>query len=180
MQCMTNKFELHRLFDRAMESKRGQSGRLSTCKSSHMISKSNSPAQRISPVIRVVHICPPIFVNTDAANFRTIVQELTGNHSVCTTQKKLNPNFSEKIVRDERDKEESWLSFGEEQSNSHLPDVKLENDQTSSSDRFCGFEEMDIFTALLDSIAMLPEFPTITPAIDHTDCLTPISISMYS
>ncbi|GLJ22425.1 hypothetical protein SUGI_0422170 [Cryptomeria japonica] len=172
-----------------MESKRGQSGRLSICKSSHVISKSNSLVQQINPVIRIVHICPPTIVNTDPANFRAIVQELTGMHSSCSSkkcaQKKLNtafsptiPNFSKKMLRADNhsdDEEKNLLSRGlscsEEQSKSPLPEVKMENDRTNSSDSFCGFGEMDIFTSLLGSITMLPEFPTITPATDQTDHL---------
>ncbi|GLJ22427.1 hypothetical protein SUGI_0422220 [Cryptomeria japonica] len=181
-----------------MEGKRGQSGRLSTCKSSHVISKSNSSVRKITPVIRIVHICAPTMVNTDPANFRAIVQDLTGKHSSCSSkkfkQKKLNPTLSpqipvlsKKMLRVDHsdhealtdDEEENLISMGlfcsEEQPNSPLPQIKMDNDRTNFCGGFGGFGEIDIFTALLGSIAMLPEFPTITPpAIDQTDLFTGI------
>ncbi|GLJ22428.1 hypothetical protein SUGI_0422230 [Cryptomeria japonica] len=172
-----------------MECKRGHSGRLSTCRSSHVISKSNSSVQQIiTPVIRIVHIFEPKFVNTDAANFRDIVQQLTGKNSSTSSKKfkkkKLGPQiplFSNKELKadhsesptheEEEDLLATVLSLCEDQSSSPLPQIMTENDSTRSLDSFFGsfgaFGEMDFFTPFVGSNSLLPEFP-----IDHTDHFT--------
>lgn len=47
--------------------------------SSHSIAKHN--LKKKGPIIRVVHVFAPKLIKTDAANFRTLVQKLTGNRT---------------------------------------------------------------------------------------------------
>ncbi|KAL2228276.1 VQ motif-containing protein 17-like [Sesamum indicum] len=52
----------------------------------------NSQRSRRKPKIRIIHIFAPEIIKTDAANFRELVQRLTGNpikshHNICSTKK---------------------------------------------------------------------------------------------
>ncbi|KAJ7549164.1 hypothetical protein O6H91_07G043100 [Diphasiastrum complanatum] len=69
-----------------------KAGSLKTSKESHIIAKPNSgsssssnsmnewPKVQRPPLIRVVHIFNPTVIKTDAANFRSLVQKLTGKN----------------------------------------------------------------------------------------------------
>lgn len=57
-----------------------QSSLVSTCGGGGISSASHSVAKR-QPIIRVVHVYAPRLIKTDPANFRALVQKLTGNHA---------------------------------------------------------------------------------------------------
>lgn len=42
------------------------------------------------PTVRVVHVCPPIIVQTDISNFQTVVQELTGKRKAYSTHNNMS------------------------------------------------------------------------------------------
>lgn len=60
-------------------------GRLSVNAGSHAISKSTPPPPA-APKIRIIHLSAPEIIQTDAANFRDLVQRLTGKQAIARAE----------------------------------------------------------------------------------------------
>ncbi|GLJ22430.1 hypothetical protein SUGI_0422270 [Cryptomeria japonica] len=180
-----------------MESINRKPGRLGTAKSSHMISKLNSVSSgttsstRIIPTIRIVQIFAPQVFETDAANFRALVQKLTGyktepkklNRTVCT-KKSDSVQFKKPIVQTQSAESHSHAStvidelfspnqVVENEYHVMAPLAGTERDSLEEdgvqvcdnfSELFGGLEELNLFGSLRDSGSLLPEFPMIYPA----------------
>ncbi|GLJ22424.1 hypothetical protein SUGI_0422150 [Cryptomeria japonica] len=158
-----------------------------TSRSSRTISKlkfGGSIAQQshnTTRIIRIVHITPAEVIRTDPAHFRALVQKLTGRHSthssIKSKHKKLNlpvsPESHESTglhhsqnpiddLSNELGKREFMLY--EDKFMASLPEIKQEplDDERARlchnlSGFFGGFEELDIFSSLLDSSFGLPD-----------------------
>ncbi|KAG2325466.1 hypothetical protein Bca52824_008194 [Brassica carinata] len=52
------------------------------------LNKNSQIVTKIKPKIRIIHIFAPEIINTDAKNFRTLVQSLTGKPNIAKTDSK--------------------------------------------------------------------------------------------
>eukprot|EP01018_Ginkgo_biloba_P032931 Gb_37467 [translate_table: standard] len=173
---------------------------LGTNKASHVISKLGSH-QKISPTIRIVHIFAPKIIKTDAANFRSLVQKLTGRPSgrsktsgdrVSKAKKNRTTALGSSVsptlespqaaATDQSEERPGDLYCAKQQEKTEfmcfpdqffprvpLAEVKteiLEDSGTNPFDNlFGGFDDLDIFTGLINSAPALPDFPTVNPSL---------------
>ncbi|XP_043692720.1 VQ motif-containing protein 25-like [Telopea speciosissima] len=135
------------------------SSALAMHRGSHVISK-------FQPKIRIVHIFAPEIIKTDVANFRELVQRLTGKP---TDHKRSNKKQAKSVNR-----EESLISSFKPTKNRDLQDgsqrIKEEEEiemwgGENSTGFFNGFGDLDSF------IQGLSEFPLLPSNSSHMDVL---------
>ncbi|GLJ22446.1 hypothetical protein SUGI_0422500 [Cryptomeria japonica] len=158
---------------------------LGTSNSSHVISKFNAHApcgtpptiqntKMVAPTIRIVHIFPPKIIKTDPANFRALVQKLTGRHSHSPSKKPKKKKLRSPVMNPPPmaglSEDDSFCSKQTECPFYQNPvaEIKTESfgcDGINLCDNFAGFfggfAEFDMFGSIL------PENPTIGPHADH-------------
>ncbi|CAL9181667.1 unnamed protein product [Musa hybrid cultivar] len=124
-----------------------QSPRLGMKDSSHAITKPK-------PEIRIIHVFEPEIMKTDAANFRELVQRLTGKPVAAVGGKKKG----KKLIDSKHDREK--LTCKEE-----VKQEALEEEERMIENTCCTQEEMD------DFLQVLSGFPLSSPSSSRMDVL---------
>ncbi|CAD5176715.1 unnamed protein product [Musa acuminata subsp. malaccensis] len=125
-----------------------QSPRLGMKDSSHAITKPK-------PEIRIIHVFEPEIMKTDAANFRELVQRLTGKPVAAVGGKKKK---DKKLIDSKHDREK--LTCKEE-----VKQEDLEEEERMIENTCCTQEEMD------DFLQVLSGFPLSSPSSSRMDVL---------
>ncbi|CAL9761571.1 unnamed protein product [Musa acuminata subsp. burmannicoides] len=125
-----------------------QSPRLGMKDSSHAITKPK-------PEIRIIHVFEPEIMKTDAANFRELVQRLTGKPVAAVGGKKKK---DKKLIDSKHDREK--LTCKEE-----VKQEDLEEEERMMENTCCTQEEMD------DFLQVLSGFPLSSPSSSRMDVL---------
>ncbi|CAL9188300.1 unnamed protein product [Musa hybrid cultivar] len=123
-----------------------QSPRLGMKDSSHAITKPK-------PEIRIIHVFEPEIMKTDAANFRELVQRLTGKPVAAVGGKKKK---DKKLIDSKHDREK--LTCKEE-----VKQEDLEEEERMIENTCCTQEEMD------DFLQVLSGFPLSSPSSSRMD-----------
>lgn len=136
--------------------------KLGIARDSHVISK-------FKPKIRIIHIYAPEIIETDAANFRELVQRLTGkpedegggrNKSKTTLTKNPMGSHSKKAIMQEDEEEFLSLKNGIRVKNEQKEE-EVEDDiwKSKSNEKFSGF--LDGFSELDGFMEELSTMPAI-------------------
>ncbi|KAF5750667.1 hypothetical protein HS088_TW03G01006 [Tripterygium wilfordii] len=124
-------------------------------KDSHPISKG------VKPKIRIIHIFAPEIIKTDVANFRELVQRLTGKPTPHHHQKKSSRSIRKPTTIRARSREEPTKKMELRGGFGSRDRVKAEgvtwNAESSSGGYLGGFADLDGF------IQELGEFPLLPP-----------------
>ncbi|XP_042479939.1 VQ motif-containing protein 25-like isoform X1 [Macadamia integrifolia] len=138
------------------------SSALAMHKGSHVISK-------FQPKIRIVHVFAPEIIKTDVANFRELVQRLTGKppdhkrsnkkkaKSVISREESLISSFKPTKTRD--------LQDGSQRIKEEEEEREMWGGENSTTGFFSGFGDLDSF------IQGLSEFPLLPSNSSHMDML---------
>ncbi|XP_057485203.1 VQ motif-containing protein 25-like [Actinidia eriantha] len=112
------------------------------------IHKDSQRISKIKPKIRIIHIFAPEIIKTDVANFRELVQRLTGKPSESNTKKRPRRvpriEVEKKMSFRERVKEEGEIMWGGSEMNQN------------SGGFLGGFADLDGFMQELNEFPMLP------------------------
>ncbi|URE11965.1 VQ motif [Musa troglodytarum] len=128
---------------------RRQSPRLGMKDSSHAITKPK-------PEIRIIHVFEPEIMKTDAANFRELVQRLTGKPVAAVGGKKKKKD--KKLIDSKHDREKRT-------SKEEVKQEELEEEERMIENTCCTQEEMD------DFLQVLSGFPLSSPSSSRMDVL---------
>ncbi|KAH9302257.1 hypothetical protein KI387_013840, partial [Taxus chinensis] len=197
---------------KSMESRKSGLGRsktmVGTSSSSHVISKFNAASSginppiiqqrsKMTPTIRIVHIFPTEIIKTDPANFRALVQKLTGRHShpsskspkqrlqtPTANQQRADNDWRKNAAQPDypatqQPRQGEYLHY-QEQIVSPLTEMERElseDERMKLWDNVAPYftasgSELDIFTSLMDSRSILPEIPILnSPTAEQIDYL---------
>lgn len=121
------------------------------------IDRDSRVISKLKPKIRIIHIYAPEIIKTDAANFRELVQRLTGKPED-ESKSKTAPTKSKKAMMIMQEDEKEFLSLqnGTEVKNEHQiqeEDAMWRRPKSNEkfSDLFEGFSEFDGFMEVLSN-----------------------------
>ncbi|GLJ22445.1 hypothetical protein SUGI_0422480 [Cryptomeria japonica] len=168
----------------------GSKTMLGISKASHVISTSSTS------IIRIVHVIEPKLIKTDPANFRALVQKLTGRHSKSSSRSSLKKSRKNMMNSSEISYTGEQKGFSDDNlqpfcrqkagqkdflgylgiSGASFAQVKSESveDSMKTCDKFSrpfgGFAELDLLATQLDSGSMQSELHILDdPTVIQTD-----------
>ncbi|KAF7835933.1 VQ motif-containing protein 25-like [Senna tora] len=118
---------------------------------------SHNMISKLKPTkIRIVHIYAPEIIQTDAANFRELVQRLTGNKQPEEDESKI-PSITKDVIL-EKEKEFLGMKNGERIKNEEEDDEIWRRAKPNHHERFSGFfdgfSELDGFYGILINLLL--------------------------